>query len=166
MREPLQTDNLHPSFSDITLREIYALVKYYFTTVFVCLLIFALPWAFFVGLDVGLQSTLPTEKYLWLSRIFSYGLLIFVLYLILSELPDILQRLGELFINLGKMLSRASRIKQVFGVIFFVAYFWVWAKHSTVAFFFFILVLTPGGFTYDRYLILLREKSMEHQKDN
>ncbi len=85
------------TLSDLTVKEIVQLVKAYLTALFACLLIFALPDVLIVGLDFGLKASLTRQEYSWWSMILDYGLLGLVAYLILTNIPDVFESVGELF---------------------------------------------------------------------
>jgi len=147
------------SLSDLTMKEILQLVKDYLTALFGCLLIFALPYALIVGLDFGLKASLTRHGYSWWSMMLDYGLLALVAYLVLTNIPEVFESVGELFATLSQWARRVSRPMQVLGFIFLVCYWTAWVKYPAAAFWFSIVVLMPAGWTYDQYVKILKRKA-------
>lgn len=133
---------------------------------FSCLLIFGLPWAILSGLDLGLRSTLSEDIYSLWSKVFAFAILALIAFLVLKDVPHVFHYFGQMFAQLGNLASRLSRPKQVLLILFVVGYFVAWSKYPTLAFFLGIFLVIPGGFTYDRYLKLLREKSSDEHDDD
>jgi hypothetical protein len=166
MKETGKNGNRQISFSDLTRREIFALIREYFTSMFICLLIFALPWAIFSGLDLGLRSTLSGDIYSLWSNVLAFAILALIAYFILKDVPHFFRYLGDTFTQLYNIASRLSLPSQILLILFVVGYFVAWFKYPTLAFFFSIIVMIPAGLTYDRYVQVLREKSSDEHDDD
>jgi hypothetical protein len=146
-------------FTDLTLNELWDLVKTFFTAVLGCLLIFGLPWACVIGLDSLGRSNLSASEYSWWEQIFQWGFYALVVSFILWNIPEILKAFGEFFTSLSTTAQNLSRTKQILLFIFVYGYFALCIKLPDYAFFFSILVLIPGGYTFQVYKELLKRRS-------
>jgi len=152
-----------PSFADLTFRDVWHLVKYYFKAAFAFGLVFGLPYVllFGVGLDVIATIGIESGSYRWWVNILLLGALILV---ILIELPDFLERFGSFLIEMGQAARRASFFKRTTALLLFVSWMFLGRKFPTPTFFFTIFVVFPIGFTIDEYNKLMKNKACEGEE--
>lgn len=135
--------------ANLTVRDIWHLVKVFFRTAFVLMLVFGLPYALLLGTDFGIKTSFGEETASWVREIAKWGLWALLVYIVVTGLPDILKHLGEMFTELGQAAQRTSVLKRILWISFVIGYFFVFSLWS------FILVILPAGFTYDAYTKLL-----------
>lgn len=140
--------------ADLTIRDIWDLLKTYFAYAVGCTLIFGLPYALLVGAGFGLSALGVDAK--WWVNLIGWGV---IALLIVTGLPDFLEDFGTFLVEMGRAARGASVAKRVVGLAFVAAYMFMWQWYATVALFFSTLVLLPWGFTLDRYKKLIREKA-------
>ncbi len=89
-----------PSFSDLTFRDVWHLIKYYFIATFSCGLIFALPYALLLGIGPVVSTTAGIDpgSYSWWTKVVLWGVIILVLII---ELPDFLDSFGRFLTGMG-----------------------------------------------------------------
>ena len=154
------------SVSDLTIRDIKSLVKDFFTASLTLGVVFGLPYALFLGMDVGLQSSLPVEAYSWFSGFLGFGFLAFFAYILLKNLAKVLQNFGKLLVDLRQAPGRVSLPKQILWVAVFIGFVFIWVRYPGASFLLFCLVILPAGFTYDKYKGRLKRKSERNLRRN
>ncbi len=156
--------NRRLSFADLTFREIWHLVKYYFIAAFACFLIFGLPYVLFIGSGPILGNTLgiDPDKWTWWMDVLSLGV---IALLIIMKLPDFLERFGGFLTEMGQAARRASVLKRTTALLLFVSWMFLWRTFPTPTFFLSVLVVLPIGFIIDEYNKMLKKKATEGQEE-
>jgi hypothetical protein len=152
------------SFSDLTFGDAWHLVKYYFGAVFLCGLVFALPYVLLVrmGRAVSSKAGIDPGSYSgWIEAVF-WGVVILVL---IFQLPDFLERFGTLLMEIGVAARRASVLKRTTGLLLFMSYMFLWQKFPTPTFFFTVFVVIPMGYTIEEHYKVLEKKAIEHEEE-
>ena len=150
----------NPSVADLSIRDMWTLVKYYITVTLAAAFIFAVPAAlvFYRGV-YGLKSTVGGGI---LDSWWVTGLVGGVILLVLSQyLGPILQEFGKLLTQTGHWAERATFFKRLLGLTLFISYCYLWVKHPMVAFSLFLFLIVPGEMVYEKYRQLLNEKLPE-----
>lgn len=139
---------------DLTIRDIWELAKHAVTAVIACAIIFILPYILFSGAEYALEDIAGEDGSRWMG----IGLWLLVLYLIISNLSEVTDGLSRFFGDVSKMTQSMSFLKKgtLFGI--FAASLYGWRNFPTFTFFLSVLVIIPGGFTYDKYRRILKEK--------
>lgn len=144
------------TFSDLTIGEINLLIKDFFQASFVCLLVFGIPYALFVGVFWGAESVFSGGELSWLPQVVIWGVII---YLLIKNLPDTLKYFGDMFQGLSAAAASVSRPKQLIGLVFVIGYFYSSVRFPNAWFWFTVLIFMPAGFTYDHYKKILKQKA-------
>ena len=145
--------------ANLTVRDIWHLVKVFFRTTFVLILVFCLPYALLLGTDFGIKTSFGKETASWVREIAKWGLGALLVYIVVTELPDILKRLGEIFTELGQVAQRTSVLKRILWISILAAYFLVLVpNYGEATLWFLILVIIPGAYMYDEYRRLIPKK--------
>ncbi len=149
--------------ANLTVRDTWHLMKVYFQAVFVCILVFGLPYALLLGTDFGIKTSFGEETASWVRKIITWGVLALVAYLVVTDLPSVLKQLGGMCTALGQAAEVTSFLKRVLWISFVIGYFFIFSlKYPVVGFWSFILVILPAAFTYDAYIkLLLKKESRE-----
>lgn len=150
------------TFSDLTIGEIQMLIKDFFFTSFICLLVFGIPYALFVAFSWGVTSVVSGGRFSWLPQALAFGLLGYVVVFLIRNLPYTLKFFGDGFMGLSTAAANVSRVKQSIGLAFVIGYFYSAYKFPLVWFWFTILIFTPAVFTHDRYTAILKRKTESH----
>lgn len=152
------------SFSGLTFRDAWHLVKYYFGAAFLCGLLFALPYVLLVriGPAVSRKAGIDPGSYSgWIEAVF-WGVVILVL---VFHLPDFLERFGTFLMEIGAAARRASVLKRTTGLLLFIFCIFLWQKFPTPTFFFTVFVVIPMGYTIEEYYKVLEKKAIEHEEE-
>lgn len=142
------------SVSDLTIRDTWELVKHALTAVIACAIIFILPYILFSGAEHALEDVAGEDGPRWMG----IGFWLLILYFIISALSEVTDDLSRFFGDVSKMTQNMSFLKK--GILFgiFAVSVYGWSHFPDVTFFLFVLVLIPGGFTYNKYRRILNEK--------
>jgi len=154
------TENSNPAFRDLTLDEARRLIKRFFSSVFVCALVFVLPYLLLTSASKYANSIAGDKT---TSEWTSYLLSFIVFLLVVFHIDDLFSSLSELFANLANLTKAMSWIKRTAFAILLVSYFLGWIHFPTITFFVSVLFIIPAGFTYDEYTRLFREKQSGRQ---
>lgn len=146
----------------VTSKDIWELIKYGFIAVVASAVVFVLPYMLLSGAELTLKIFLGSET---ASGWIGYLLAAIILYLVISNLTDFLNSISRLCTDLAKMTDGMSFVKKSLLVIIFLAYVRGWHQFPKITFFVSVLLLIPGGFTYDRYKTLLKEKASAERED-
>jgi hypothetical protein len=153
--------SLPPSFSQLTIADILDLIKYFFTALFACALVFVLPYAIIVGFFSAVDFTTEGTSYSWVSRAIVILMALYIVFKVFIEDPArTFQYFADMFSQLSAVARRLSRFKAALLVGFLIVYWWLFARFPIFAFFFSVLVLAPSAFTYDHYQEILRKKTV------
>jgi hypothetical protein len=144
----------HMSVADLTIRDTWELVKHAVTAVIACVIIFVLPYILFSGAEHALEDVAGEDGPRWMG----IGLWLIVLYFVISNLSEVADGLSRFFGDVSKMTQNMSFLKK--GIIFaiFAASLYGWRHFPVFTFFLSVLVVIPGGLTYDKYRRILNEK--------
>ncbi len=146
----------------LSLKDIWELIKYGVTTVVVSVVVFVLPYLLLSGSELSLKVFSGSET---TSGWLGYLLGAVILYLVVSNLKDILDSISGLCTDLAKMTDGMSFVKKALLVIIFLAYVRGWTHFPRITFFVTVLLLIPSGFTYDKYKMLLNKKASSDRED-
>ncbi len=147
---------MNNSIEKLTSKDIWKLIKYGITAVIASAIVFVLPYLLLSGAELTLTKFSGSEK---ASYWIGYLMEAVILYLVVSNLTNLLNSLSRLSADLAKMTGGMSFIKKAILVIFFLSYIGGWHHFPKITFFVSVLLIIPCGFTYDRYKMLLRKKS-------
>ncbi len=137
----------------LTSKDIWELIKYGFTAIIACAGVFVLPYLLLSGAIFSFKSFSGIEP---LSGWLGYLLGAVLLYFVVSNLTNILSSLSRVSADLARITNGMSFFKKALLVIFFLAYVGGWHYFPNITFFVSVLILIPGGFTYDKYKIIKR----------
>lgn len=150
------TEKTNPTFRDLTLVEVWRLIKRFFSAVLVCALVFVLPYVLFIlgsrGVDAMVGGKPIATK--WIG----YLLWFLVLLGIVFHIHDLCTSLAELFTQLANFLNSISPIKRTAIAILLLFPQLGWIYFPTITFFVSALAVIPAGFVYDEYTKIMRDK--------
>jgi len=149
---PKDKDTL--SFTDLTVKEIWEIIRYFFTAVFICTIMFVIPFFIVMGVEFGAESFLDSGQKKWIEYIVWFLIIIFLI----GHLDELFMGLSDCFRSLGESAKDISFLKKMGLFVFVAFYFFLWLEYVIVAFFFSVLILVPSGFAYDKYRNILRKK--------
>jgi hypothetical protein len=148
-------ENAKPGFRDLTLDEVLKLLKHFFGGVFVCALIFVLPYLLLTSASEYADAIVGDKRASqWTGYVLSFVVLLWVVF----HIDTLFSRLAELFANLANLTKEMSTIKRTAFAILLVLYFWGCVHFPNIGFFVSVLGLFPAGFTYDEYKRLLKDR--------
>ena len=146
----------------LTSKDIWKLIKYGFTAIIASAVVFVLPYLFLSGAISSFKSFSGIEPESgWIGYLLGAALL----YFVVSNLTDILSSLSRLSADLAIITDGMSFFKKALLVIFILAYVGGWHYFPNSTFFVSVLLLIPGGFTYDKYKIIKKEKVSSEYDD-
>lgn len=150
------------SAPDLTIRDLWRLVRTYFSSAFAFFVLFGLPYALFFGASTIFQSTfgLDSDDWRFWENVF---LLTAVAILLITELPDFLERFGSFLIKMGQAARRTSFLKRAIAVLLIGLWWALGRKYPTATFWFSILCIFPAGFVIDEYHKILKKKVGEEE---
>jgi len=152
-------ENSTYTFRDLTLKEVWTLIKTFWGWVFACSLLFILPCVLLFstkGVDTIIGDK-TTSK--WIAYLICSAILLWIVFNIHEFFLDI----GKWFKNLADFTAALSKTKRIVFAILFFLYFYCSFHFGIITCFVSVLVLVPAGFTYDEYKRLLKEKQKEKQ---
>ena len=150
---------MNDAHAKLNLKDIWELIKFGFTAVIVCAFVFVLPYLLLSGALKGFFGSEAASS--WLGYLFGA----IILYLVISNLTDFLNSISRLCTDLAKMTDGISFSKKALLVVIFLVYVRGWHHFPKITFFISVLLIIPFGFTYDRYKMLLKEKSSSECED-
>jgi len=139
----------------LTTRDARYLVRQYLTHVFVCGLMFGVPYVLFYGMTLGSDPASGSGR----GRAPDLFLLVAMLIGTVTILPDLMKEAGRFLIKIGQAAYRASFFSRFIWLPLFAAALYIlWYLGPTVYCLLFILVFLPGAWVLDDYKQLLLEK--------
>tara|TARA_B100001971_G_C18090282_1_gene483126 strand:- start:268 stop:780 length:513 start_codon:yes stop_codon:yes gene_type:complete len=152
------------TISDLTVKEIIELVKYGFTTIFVCTIVFVIPYLMFTGTFAffGLDFSADSDSG---SKWFSIVMSLVVIYMIVQEFSSVCDKLSEMFAYLSTVTKNMSFLKRLLLIIGLWLYFYLWKVAPELVFFITMLFIIPAAFTFDKYISMLNEKQTLKSKE-
>jgi len=143
------------SLAGLTTRDTRYLVRQYLTHVFVCGLMFGVPYVLFYGMTLGSDPASGSGR----GRAPDLFLLVAMLIGTVTILPDLMKEAGRFLIKIGQAAYRASVLSRfIWFPLFAAALYILWYLGPIVYCLFFILVFLPGAWVLDDYKQLLLEK--------
>ena len=143
------------SLAGLTTRDTRYLVRQYLTHVFVCGLMFGVPYVLFYGMTLGSDPASGSGR----GRAPDLFLLVAMLIGTVTILPDLMKEAGRFLIKIGQAAYRASVLSRFIWLPLFAAALYIlWYLGPIVYCLFFILVFLPGAWVLDDYKQLLLEK--------
>ena len=143
------------SLAGLTTRDTRYLVRQYLTHVFVCGLMFGVPYVLFYGMTLGSDPASGSGR----GRAPDLFLLVAMLIGTVTILRDLMKEAGRFLIKIGQAAYRASVLSRfIWFPLFAAALYTLWYLGPTVYCLFFILVFLPGAWVLDDYKQLLLEK--------
>ena len=143
-------------------KDIWELIKYGFTGMIACAFVFVLPYLLLSGAIFTFKSFSGIEPASgWIGYLLGAALL----YFVVSNLTDILSSLSRLSADLAIITDGMSFLNKALLVILFLLYVGGWHHFPKITFFVSVLLLIPGGFTYDKYKIIKKEKASSEYDD-
>ena len=143
------------SLAGLTTRDTWYLVRQYLTHVFVCGLMFGVPYVLFYGMTLGSDPASGSGR----GRAPDLFLLVAMLIGTVTILPDLMKEAGRFLIKIGQAAYRASVLSRFIWLPLFAAALYIlWYLGPIVYCLFFILVFLPGAWVLDDYKQLLLEK--------
>ena len=143
------------SLAGLTTRDTRYLVRQYLTHVFVCGLMFGVPYVLFYGMTLGSDPASGSGR----GRAPDLFLLVAMLIGTVTILPDLMKEAGRFLIKIGQAAYRASFFSRFIWLPLFAAALYIlWYLGPIVYCLFFILVFLPGAWVLDDYKQLLLEK--------
>ena len=149
------------SLAGLTARDAKYLARQYFTHVFVCGLMFGVPYVLFHGMMPGPDAPLGSGG----GRAPDLFLVATVLIGIVTILPDLVKEASRLLIAIGQAARQASFLSQIIWLPLFASVGYVlWHIGPTVYCLLFTLVLLPGAWVLEDYKQLLVEKGEQRRR--
>ena len=147
------------SFSDLSLNEIKVLVKFFFTAVLACGIVFGVWIVIPLYWWIGTESSESSPSWTLVSG--GVGILILLLFVIyvIRNLDHCLQWFEGFFAGLRKSTKDMSATQRTLLVLFAVAFFYSAIKYPIYWYPFFTLIFMPVVFTIERYMKMITHKS-------
>lgn len=139
---------------DLTVKEIWVLIKHFLTDATLCALLFGLPYMFLRGIESALVTMIGNDASYWMGMGLSAVVILFVLV-------DDFDSLSRYFADLAQL----SLLNRWVMVILALLYLHAWSHWPEFTFFFTFLFLPPAATTYDEYARLLKEKPSPDDTD-
>jgi hypothetical protein len=140
--------------ADLTIRDVWDLVKSAIAAVFACLIAFVVPYFFLYGAGQSIDSSGNQDISKWIG----IAVIALIIYLITSNLSNISGKLSLLFNSIAKITMNMSFFKKVILLSLFYLYYYGWYAYPDITFFISVLVLIPAEFTYERYKNIIQGK--------
>jgi len=139
------------------MNEIKELVKYFFTAVLACGIVFGM-WIVVPLWWIGSGSSESSPGWSipgWVGILIPLFLIIYII----RNLDYSLQWFEKFFVNLRKLTKGLSATQRTAFVLFLIAYFYSASKYPVYWYFFTVLTFVPGGVTIGRYKKIIAHKS-------
>jgi uncharacterized membrane protein YedE/YeeE len=143
------------SVADLTLRDVFDLVKHFLGWLLTCGLVFVLPYLLFRGTAYFATTRFGEEA---TSQWIAWGVLAIFILLIVANLSGFLQSLSEFFGDCARLTKGLSLAKRITVLMLALLYLLAWRNLPEFAFFLTVLLLFPVAATFDRYQDILRKK--------
>ena len=150
------------TLSDLTVKEIWELLKYTFKGILICSIIFVIPYLVFTGAVFGLDFAAGSDSG---SKWFSIVISLVVFYMIVQEFSSVCDKLSEMFAYLSTVTKNMSFLKRLLLIIGLWLYFYLWKVAPELVFFITMLFIIPAAFTFDKYISMLNEKQTLKSKE-
>ena len=143
------------SLAGLTTRDTGYLVRQYLTHVFICGLMFGVPYVLFYGMALGSDPASDSGG----GKAPDLFLLVAMLIGTVTILPDLMKEASRFLIKIGQAAYQASFLSWFIWLPLFAAALYIlWYLGPTVYCLLFILVFLPGAWVLDDYKQLLLEK--------
>jgi len=146
------------SFSDLSMNEIKELVKFFFTAVLACCIIFGVwifvPLYWWIGTE-GSESSPGWSIPGWVGILIPLFLIIYII----RNLDYSLEWFEKFFENLRNLTKGLSATQRTAFVLLLIAYFYSASKYPVYWYLFTVLIFVPVGYTIDRYKKIIAHKS-------
>jgi hypothetical protein len=151
-------ENSNYTFRDLTLSEVWILIKTFCAGVFACSFIFVLPFVLFYSTLKGVDTMTGSETISkWIAYLFSSVILLWVVF----NIHKVFLGIGKYFTDLANFTADLSKTKKIVFTILIFLYLYCLFHFWIITFFVFVLVLLPASFTYTEYMRLLKNKELE-----
>jgi hypothetical protein len=148
------------TFRDLTLREVWILIKIFCIGVFGCALVFVLPYVLFSSAFKGVDITTGSETTSkWIGYLIYSAMSLWIVF----NIHEFFLWIGKWFTDLANLTVALSKTKRTIFAILFFLYFYCSFHFWIITFFVSVLVLLPASFTYAEYKRFLKEKQLEQK---
>lgn len=151
-------ENSNYTFRDLTLSEVWLLIKTFWASVFACSFIFILPAVLFSSILKGVDTTIGTKT---ISKWIIYLILSVILLWFVFNIHKVFLEIGKYFTDLANFTAGMSKTKRIVFAILLLLYLYCLLHFCVITSLVFVMVLLPVSFTYTEYKRLLKEKQPE-----